>query len=78
MLAHMPTPVSFVSLFQARPGAREAASRHVVFGLSALVLAWFNSDGLWQGLGARSAGDPQARLARWREVLAKSRLEGLP
>jgi predicted transglutaminase-like cysteine proteinase len=36
----------------------------------------FNSDGLWQGVGSTSAGDPQARLSRWREVLAKARAEG--
>jgi predicted transglutaminase-like cysteine proteinase len=36
----------------------------------------FNSDGLWQGAGQQSAGDPVARLSRWREVLAKARLEG--
>jgi predicted transglutaminase-like cysteine proteinase len=37
----------------------------------------FNSEGLWQGVGALSGGDPQARLSRWREVLAKARAEGL-
>ena len=36
----------------------------------------FNSDGLWQGVGAQSAGDPVARLSRWRDVLAKARAEG--
>ncbi len=36
----------------------------------------FNSEGLWQGVGTQSAGDPQARLSRWREVLAKARAEG--
>jgi predicted transglutaminase-like cysteine proteinase len=36
----------------------------------------FNSEGLWQGTGAQSAGDPVARLSRWREVLAKARAEG--
>ena len=36
----------------------------------------FNSDGLWQGVGAQSAGDPLVRLSRWREVLAKARAEG--
>ena len=36
----------------------------------------FNSDGLWQGTGAQSAGDPVARLSRWREVLAKAHSEG--
>jgi hypothetical protein len=38
----------------------------------------FNSEGLWQGTGAQSAGDPVARLSRWREVLAKARAEGFP
>jgi len=38
----------------------------------------FNSDGLWQGTGAQRAGDPVARLSRWREVLAKARAEGFP
>ena len=36
----------------------------------------FNSEGLWQGVGTQSAGDPQARLSRWRLVLAKARNEG--
>jgi predicted transglutaminase-like cysteine proteinase len=36
----------------------------------------FNSEGLWQGVGAQSAGDPLARLSHWREVLAKARAEG--
>ena len=36
----------------------------------------FNSEGLWQGVGAQSAGDPQARLSRWRLVLARAREEG--
>ena len=36
----------------------------------------FNSEGLWQGVGAQSAGDAQARLSRWREVLAKAQAEG--
>ncbi len=36
----------------------------------------FNSEGLWQGAGTQSAGDPQARLSRWRDVLAKARAEG--
>jgi predicted transglutaminase-like cysteine proteinase len=37
----------------------------------------FNAEGLWQGTGATSAGDPVARLSRWRELLAKVRGEGL-
>jgi predicted transglutaminase-like cysteine proteinase len=36
----------------------------------------FNSEGLWQGVGTQSAGDPQARLSRWRLVLTKARNEG--
>jgi predicted transglutaminase-like cysteine proteinase len=36
----------------------------------------FNSEGLWQGAGAQSMGDPVARLSRWRDVLAKVRAEG--
>lgn len=36
----------------------------------------FNGEGLWQGAGGTSAGDPTARLSRWREVLAKARAEG--
>jgi predicted transglutaminase-like cysteine proteinase len=36
----------------------------------------FNSEGLWQGVGTQSAGDAQARLSRWREVLAKAQAEG--
>ncbi len=36
----------------------------------------FNAEGLWQGVGAASAGDPVARLSRWREVLSKAKSEG--
>jgi predicted transglutaminase-like cysteine proteinase len=36
----------------------------------------FNSEGLWQGVGPQTAGDPVSRLSRWREVLAKARAEG--
>jgi predicted transglutaminase-like cysteine proteinase len=36
----------------------------------------FNSEGLWQGVGPQAAGDPAARLSRWREVLVKARAEG--
>jgi predicted transglutaminase-like cysteine proteinase len=36
----------------------------------------FNAEGLWQGVGGSSAGDPSARLSRWREVLAKAKAEG--
>ena len=36
----------------------------------------FNADGLWDGVGERSAGDPVLRLSRWRDLLAKVRGEG--
>ena len=36
----------------------------------------FNSDGLWQGVGAQTAGNPMARLSRWRELLTRVRAEG--
>ena len=36
----------------------------------------FNGEGLWEGAGMQAAGDPQARLSRWREVLRKARAEG--
>jgi predicted transglutaminase-like cysteine proteinase len=36
----------------------------------------FNAEGLWQGVGSSSAGDPVARLSRWRDVLTKARAEG--
>lgn len=36
----------------------------------------FNSEGLWQGVGASQAGDPLARLSRWRAVLQKGHEEG--
>lgn len=38
----------------------------------------FNAEGLWQGLGNRSAGDPGARLPRWRDTVARARAEGFP
>ncbi|MBL8328317.1 MAG: transglutaminase-like cysteine peptidase [Rubrivivax sp.] len=36
----------------------------------------FNGEGLWTGAGTQPAGDPQARLSRWREVMLKARAEG--
>lgn len=36
----------------------------------------FNAEGLWQGVGSTTAGDPVARLSRWREMLTKTRAEG--
>lgn len=36
----------------------------------------FNAEGMWQGVGASSAGDPSARLSRWRDMLTKAKAEG--
>ncbi len=36
----------------------------------------FNAEGLWNGAGPQTAGNPQARLSRWRDVLRKARAEG--
>ncbi len=36
----------------------------------------FNTEGLWQGVGSQSAGDPTAKLSRWRDYLLKVRAEG--
>jgi predicted transglutaminase-like cysteine proteinase len=36
----------------------------------------FNTEGLWQGAGTVTAGDPMARLSLWRELVAKVRAEG--
>lgn len=38
----------------------------------------FNAEGLWQGVGPAAAGDPMARLSRWRDVWARTRAEGFP
>lgn len=36
----------------------------------------FNSEGLWQGVGQATAGDPMARLSRWRDTWQRIQLEG--
>jgi predicted transglutaminase-like cysteine proteinase len=36
----------------------------------------FNTEGLWQGVGQATQGDPVARLSQWRDLLAKVREEG--
>lgn len=36
----------------------------------------FNAEGLWQGVSGSNAGDPSARLSRWRDVFTKAKAEG--
>jgi len=38
----------------------------------------FNGEGLWDGAGPKPAGDPLARLSRWRDLLQRARAEGFP
>jgi predicted transglutaminase-like cysteine proteinase len=72
-----------VLAYYAQPGAEPLIADNLVGSLrpasrrpDLTPVFSFNSEGLWQGVGAQSAGDPQARLSRWREVLAKARAEG--
>jgi predicted transglutaminase-like cysteine proteinase len=36
----------------------------------------FNSEGAWRGVGGASAGDPVAKLSRWRDVMTRAAAEG--
>lgn len=36
----------------------------------------FNAEGLWQGVGAQTSGNPLARLGIWRDALERARSEG--
>lgn len=72
VLAHYASPGAEPSILDNLVGDIRPASRRrdlePVFS--------FNGEGLWQGVGAQRAGDPAARLSRWREVQAKARAEG--
>ncbi len=72
VLAHYATPGAEPSILDNLVGDIRPASRRrdlePVFS--------FNGEGLWQGVGTSRAGDPAARLSRWREVQAKARAEG--
>lgn len=37
----------------------------------------FNTDGLWQGVGQTTAGNPLARISLWRDLVAKVKAEGM-
>ena len=72
-----------VLAYYAAPGAEPMILDHLITELrpasrrpDLVPVFSFNSEGLWQGVGTQSAGDPTARLSRWREVLAKARSEG--
>ena len=36
----------------------------------------FNTEGLWQGVGQQSMGDPMARISKWRDVMNRIKAEG--
>ena len=72
VLAYHPTPEAEPLILDNLIGEIRPASRRPDL---APVFS-FNGDGLWQGVGSQTAGDPVARLSRWREVLAKARAEG--
>jgi predicted transglutaminase-like cysteine proteinase len=72
VLAHYATPGAEPSILDNLVGDIRPASRRrdlePVFS--------FNGEGLWQGVGTHRAGDPAARLSRWRDVQLKARAEG--
>jgi predicted transglutaminase-like cysteine proteinase len=72
VLAHYASPGAEPSILDNLVGDIRPASRRrdlePVFS--------FNGEGLWQGVGTNRAGDPAARLSRWREVQLKARAEG--
>ncbi|MCW7541967.1 transglutaminase-like cysteine peptidase [Aquabacterium sp. A7-Y] len=72
VLAYYPTPQAEPLILDNLIGDIRPASRRP----DLMPVFSFNAEGLWQGVGALSAGDPAARLSRWREVLAKAREEG--
>ena len=72
VLAYYPQPAAEPLILDNLVGSVRPASRRP----DLTPVFSFNSEGLWQGVGAQSAGDPQARLSRWREVLAKAHAEG--
>lgn len=72
VLAYYPQPAAEpLILDNLEPDIRPASARR---DLSPVFS--FNAEGLWQGTVGPTAGDPVARLSRWREVLSKARAEG--
>lgn len=76
-LAHM------VLAYYAQPGAEPLILDNLVADVQPasargdlLPVFSFNSEGLWQGVGQTTQGDPVARLSQWRDLLARVRAEG--
>ncbi|AKJ29611.1 transglutaminase-like cysteine peptidase [Caldimonas brevitalea] len=72
VLAYYPTPQAEPLILDNLIGDIRPASRRP----DLTPVFSFNAEGLWQGVGPLSAGDPTTRLSRWREVLAKARDQG--
>lgn len=36
----------------------------------------FNTEGLWQGVGTQTMGDPMARISKWRDVMNRIKADG--
>jgi predicted transglutaminase-like cysteine proteinase len=72
VLAYYPQPSAEPLILDNLIGDVRAASRRP----DLVPVFSFNGEGLWEGAGSTSAGDPVARLSRWRDVLAKARAEG--
>lgn len=72
VLAYYPEPNAEPLILDNVVGAVRPASRRPDL---APVFS-FNSEGLWQGVGSVTAGDPVARLSNWRSLLTKARNEG--
>ena len=78
-----PVQAHMVLAYYARPGAEPLILDNLIGDVrlasrrtDLTPVFSFNSEGLWQGVGSQTAGDPAARLSRWREILAKARAEG--
>ena len=77
------TQAHMVLAYYARPNAEPLILDNLVPGVETASkrpdltpVFSFNGEGLWQGVGARTAGNPLERLSRWRDVLEKMRAEG--
>ena len=72
VLAHYAAPDAEPSILDNLIGEIRPASKRP----DLMPVFSFNGEGLWHGVGGQAAGNPVARLSRWREVLAKARATG--
>lgn len=73
VLAYYPSPDAQPLILDNLIGDIRPASRRA----DLVPVFSFNAEGLWQGVGATTAGDPLARLSRWRDALNKAKQEGM-